>query len=462
MADRAAIVDFGKTNLRLLVVDEDGAILDAHTAPNHPAPAPPYLHLDTAHVWDWLCGALRAAAADHALAAIIPTSYGSTAALVTDDGLALPVMDYEAEPPPAVGAAYARLAPPYAEVYAPTNPAGLTLGRQLFWQQQHYPDQFRRARHLLFHPQYWAWRLSGVLATENTSLGAQTHLWDPRRQDYSSLVRRQGWRHLFPPTRHAWDILGPVTPELVRVTGLRPNTTVLCGIHDSNANYLRYLAAGLDDFTLMSTGTWLIAFNAAKPIAELTGVGDTVVNTDCRGSAVACSRFIAGREFAAIAGTSAPSLQPQLSDVAALIAVGTMALPSFTDLGGPIPGTGGTGRIVGPPPETTGRRIALATLYCALMSSASIEHIGSRNRIIIDGGLARNRLYAELIAALRPDQEVTISLAVEGTSLGAGLLWRWRRRPAPALALDRIAAPVLPGLSDYVARWAGMARDGGG
>ena len=58
---------------------------------------------------------------------------------------------------------------------------------------------------------------------------------------------------------------------------------MLCGIHDSNANYARYLAAGLDDFTLISTGTWLISFNTALPLAGLDPLRDTVSNTDLLG-----------------------------------------------------------------------------------------------------------------------------------------------------------------------------------
>ena len=454
MDGRAAVIDFGKTNLRLLVIDLDGVIHDSDTGPNQSVPGPPYLHLDTDHLWQWLCAALKTMAARHNIAVIIPTSYGSTAALVTAQaGLALPVMDYEAEPPSEICDAYAKIEPPYDEVYAPTNPAGLTLGRQLLWQQQAHPEAFARVKNLLFQPQYWAWRLSGVAATEITSLGAQTHLWNPVRQDFSSLVHGRNWRHLFPPRRRAWETLGPITPALATATGLSPDTGVLCGIHDSNANYLRYLAAGLDDFTLMSTGTWLIAFNPAQSITDLTGVGDTVVNTDCRGRAVACSRFMAGREFAEIAGPGATQLTANLSNVAQLIAAGTMALPSFSDLGGPMPGTGGHGHIVGPMPETQGQRVALATLYCALMSHAAIEVIGSRNQIIIDGGLARSRLFAEIIAALRPRQPVRLSTAVEGTSLGAALLWQWHQHQPPPLALESVAMPVIHGLAGYAEQW---------
>src|SRR3546814_3118911 len=95
----------------------------------------------------------------------------------------MPVMDYEADPPDAVKHAYAEAAPPFAEVYAPTNPGGLTLGRQLFWQERAWPEAFAATRAILPYPQYWAWRLTGIAAAEATSLGAQTHL---RSEEHTS------------------------------------------------------------------------------------------------------------------------------------------------------------------------------------------------------------------------------------------------------------------------------------
>ncbi len=212
MADIAAILDLGKTNLKLLAIDADGRILDSETAGNRPVAGPPYLHLDAPAVWNWLLPALQRLAARHPIQAIVPCAYGSTAALIDGSELVLPIMDYEANPPEEIKAAYAKAAPEFEEVCAPTNPGGLTLGRQVFWQSRAFPEEFARVRHILPNAQYWAWRLSGVAATEVTSLGAQTHLWAPKAGGYSSLVEREGWRPLFPPMRKAWDVLGPPPP----------------------------------------------------------------------------------------------------------------------------------------------------------------------------------------------------------------------------------------------------------
>ncbi len=456
MADIAAILDLGKTNLKLLAIDADGRILDSETAGNQPVAGPPYLHLDAQAVWNWLLPALQSMAARHAIQAIVPCAYGSTAALTDGSELVLPIMDYEADPPEEIKAAYADAAPGFDEVCAPTNPGGLTLGRQVFWQSRAFPKAFGRARHILPNAQFWAWRLSGVAATEVTSLGAQTHLWAPKAGDYSSLVEREGWRPLFPPLRKAWEVLGPITPEVAGATGLPPETPVLCGIHDSSANYLRYLAAGMTDFTLMSTGTWVINFNASQPLDALDPARDTCSNTDIYGRPIACSRFMGGREFDILAD-GAPPDAATLEDVAALIAAGTMALPSFTDSGGPIPGSGGRGRIEGPEPRTDSGRAALATLYTTLMCVQSIDVIGSTNDIVVDGAFSRNRLFCQLLANLRPEQSVFSSSEGDGTALGAALLLRLQRSAtAGEASWPPVSSAGIEDLLSYYRRWAAL------
>lgn len=452
-----AVIDIGKTNLKLVAVDRTGAIHGVETARNAPVDTLPYRHVDQGHIWRWLLTALRTLAGRIDIAAIVPCAHGSTAALIDpgrdDDGLVLPILDYEADPPDDVKDGYARIAPPFGEVFSSTSPVSLTLGRQLFWQQSAFPDAFADARAMVHYPQYWAWRLTGEAATEVTSIGAQSHLWNPLSRDLSSLVDRQGWRPLFPPVRRAWEALGTIRRDVAEATGLPPDTPVLCGIHDSNANYVRYLAAGFRDFTLVSTGTWMISFNPAFPLDGLAEDRDTVANTDVEGRPVACSRFMGGREYEVIAGPNARG-RADPHEIAALVADGTSALPSFSDSGGPFPGTGGAGTISGPEPSTPAGRDALGLVYAALMTSVAIDLIGSRNDIIIDGGFAESPLFCGLLASLRPGQSVKVSTARDGTAVGAAMLWGWTDRGAPA-AIDLKAAPPLdlPELAAYAARW---------
>ena len=226
--------------------------------------------------------------------------------------------------------------------------------------------------------------------------------------------------------------MGPLQFEIAKKCHLPVDIPVLCGIYASGANIARHLAAGLDDFTLISTGEWLVVYQPHLPLDQLEPLRDTAANVDLLGRPVACARFMAGREYAAIAGAEDRDARAEVADVAALVAAGTMALPSFTRSGGPFPGTAGKGQIVGAQPNDGRARVALASLYLALMASACLDLLRSRGQVIIDGAFADHRLFAELLAALRPGQPVAVSSERQGAALGAALLWGWSERTAPA------------------------------
>jgi len=451
-----AVLEVERIDVKLLAVAPSGEILSSRQAPHAVHTGEPYPHCDTEHLWRWMMAALADLGERFTITAIVPTSYGATAALIDAGELVLPILDYETELPRGVAAAYAEIATWFEECCCPIAPAGLTLGRQLFWQSRAFAEEFARARWILPFAQYWAWGLCGVPACEVTSLGAQTQLWNPRQRDFSSLVRRQGWRDRFPPLRHAWDVLGALQFEVADKTGLPIETPVLCGIHAGSANFARYVAAGLEDFVLVSTGGWLIAANPDLPLEALDPLRDMVSSTDLLGRPVACARFMAGLEHAAVAGPQAAgeAAGPSAAEVAALVARGTMALPSFTQGGGPFPGTGGKGRLAGPKPGSARERAALASLYVALLADVALDLLQARAPIIVDGSLADDPLFAPLLAALRPAQPLRLSTERAGNAPGAALLVGWAERTQPVpLALRPVEPAAIAGLASYAADW---------
>src|SRR5947209_13308303 len=108
-----AVLDIGKTNLRLLVASEDGWPLEKHSIPNAANTAGPYLAYDLAGLEEWFLDILAAVSQRHAIGAVIATGHGCGAVLVDGHKPVLPMMDYEAVPPPAIDHAYAKLAPLY-------------------------------------------------------------------------------------------------------------------------------------------------------------------------------------------------------------------------------------------------------------------------------------------------------------------------------------------------------------
>jgi sugar (pentulose or hexulose) kinase len=449
------VLDVGSTNTKLVLFDAAGRPLGERRVESRHIAGPPYRSLDPEPPLALLAESLPEFDAIAPVDVIVPCAHGSALALLDQSGqLALPVMDYFSEPPAAISTRYRDIAPPFSEVFCPANPMALTLGLQLFWQETIFPEEFARVGTILPWGQYFAWRMTGRAVSGNTELGAQTQLIDVASGGFSSVARRRGWDRLFAPPARAYETIGTLKPEWCRAP-LAGRLEVKAGIHDSNANYLRYLAAGLGDFTLLSTGTWIIIFDTRSDIGRLDPKHDTATNTDVFSRPVACSRFMGGLEIAAIE-TGATAGAGTADALSALIRRGTFALPSFSDSGGPMPGTGGQGRIVGAPPETAAERSALGALYCALMVDQSLHAVDSRSDIIIDGPFGQNALFAAALATLRTPQRLLRSDLRDGTAAGAALLARISgEADMPRLSIG--LTPVEPlddaGLLAYRSEW---------
>ena len=282
-----AVIDIGKSNAKVVLIDrQTRATIGAKSTPNAVAAGGPYPHHDVERLWPFILDALGALNGTRAVEGISITTHGATAALATDDGLALPILDYEHGGPEETATDYDAVRPPFAETLSPRLPNGLNLGAQLFWQARTFPREFATARYLLMYPQYWAWRLTGIAATEVTSLGSHTDLWAPAERRYSSLVGSQRWDKLLPPLSDAVSVLGAVTPEVCAATGIAAGTPVACGIHNSNASLLPYIAAFEAPFTVVSSGTWAIAMTVGGGTGRLDPERDSLAYVDAYGRAV--------------------------------------------------------------------------------------------------------------------------------------------------------------------------------
>lgn len=441
-----AVIDIGKTNAKLVLIAGDtGRQIDARSRPNVVVREGLYPHADVEGLWRFILESLAELQRAHGVDGISITTHGATAALVNDQGLALPVLDYEFDGPESTRIAYAAGRPDFTETLSPVLPNGLNLGAQIFWQQASFPDAFSRVAHILTYPQYWAWRLTGVAASEATSLGCHTDLWAPGKGDFSSLVDRQGWRTLFPPLRAAASVLGPVTAEIVAETGLPLGTPVTCGIHDSNASLVPHLARKDTPFSVVSAGTWTICMTVGGSTEGLDETRDSLANVDALGRPVPTARFMGGREFDMLVPRI---VTPEAADIAQVIAGKVQVLPGTVPGVGPFPGAK-AGWSDDPDSLSDGQRNAAVSLYLALMTRACLGLCGLGKMIIVEGPLARNSLFCAAVGRLS-GVPVCASGDSTGTSLGASLLFGLGRGATTEHALPPMD---IDGLEEYAAKW---------
>lgn len=467
-----AVLDIGKTNVKLQLVNNAGQLCDSYSRKNMPINSAPYPHADVEGIWHWLVQTLAGYKSASEITALVVTTHGATAALVNSnhvansiqelsaDGLVLPVLDYEYAGINECDDAYRDVRPDFAETLSPDLPAGLNLGRQIFWLQQQFPTQFATATHLLMYPQYWAWRLTGQLVGEVTSLGCHTDLWAPRAHRYSALVEKCHWQRLMPPLQSAWETLGTVSPVVAKSMGLAVDCKVYVGLHDSNASYLRYLCnsqSGVDSFTVVSTGTWTILMQARGDLSSLHQRRDTLANCDVYGDPIACARFMGGREYDVICQRLGGDIKNPVThqDVQNALDNLWLVTPDFSNGNGPYGGL--EPRLNCPLPAASAG--AIATLYCALMIDQRLSDLQSTGPIYIEGAFLINPLLCQLVAQLRSEQPVYLSADDTGTVQGALLLTRIAEQEAQDqfasanLVLDACVPAQFSGLREYRSRW---------
>lgn len=441
-----AVFDLGKTNSKLFIVSAEGRVIDeSRTRPVWRQDADLRV-LDDVALFGWMENELARAVATHGVDRMVLSGHGCTFALVAGNALVHAILDYEQEPPADIASRIAAMAPQFEETFSPPLPLGFNYGRHLLWLNERDPDLIAKADAILAYPQFWTWKFSGRLVSEVSYLGCHSNLWAPLRDDFSSLVDRMGWRGQMPEFARAGNVIG--THRVTLEDGRSADVAVHNGVHDSNAALYFYRSLGFSDFTLVSTGTWVIIFNPASSLEKLDAARDMLANVTVDHQPVATIRFMGGREYDVASGGWARPVSAEA--VTAVVAKRAFALPSFAP-GGPMPGR--DGRFVGPAVNGE-EQAAAAMLYVALMTDLSLDLLGSANAIVIDGGLVKTGLYAAVLAKLRPQQNVYTSANPEGSAFGAAALV-FDAIGRNAFVNDcAVAEPAsIPGLDEYRREW---------
>lgn len=451
----AAIIDIGKTHVKLCVLDSDYNLkFSKHTKNtiNYNTEFPSAC-VDT--IWSWLVETIKGVSVECNINSLTVTTHGATAALIDrnkqGDGLVLPILDYEYTKVHADSAEYENIRPSFEDTYSPSLPAGLNLGRQIYWLKQRYSAEFASATDILMYPQYWAWRFTGKRYSEITSLGCHTDLWSLKNNKLSSLVEHMDCAEKFPEVQPAWFDCGQVLPQMVTDLGLNENCRFYSGLHDSNASFLRYKLSHRDEpFTVISTGTWTILMASKVPLNNLDSTKDMLANIDVFGDPIACARFMGGREFEDICSQADSWLGEQFNedDLQTIIDKKVFALPDFSDGSGPFGGR--KGEFIGQVDDVSG--IALATLYCALMIDYQLSQLGSLGKVYIEGAFLKNPLLCGIVNQLREQQEVYLSLDSTGTVQGAAYLTDWDNVNSH-IETSASSTTNLAGLKQYRALW---------
>jgi sugar (pentulose or hexulose) kinase len=288
----------------------------------------------------------------------------------------------------------------------------LNSGMQLYWLKKTRPALFEQIRYSLHLPQYISFLLSGFCASDLTSVGCHTRLWDFTRQDYHAWVMQEGLHHKF-PALYRGDFISEC-----RHAGIPAGI----GLHDSSAALIPYLSASPDPFVLLSTGTWSISLNPFNH----TPLTDEELRQDClcylsfQGRPVKASRLFAGHEHElfvkklaahfACAEDHYLGVEPDATLIGRWWSAGDAEIEQACTA----PGHFGH--------YTEAYHAGMIRiLRQQKRSTALVLEPGRTRKLFVDGGFSRNRLFMHLLALHFPEMEVYSASLAHASAFGAAL-----------------------------------------
>jgi sugar (pentulose or hexulose) kinase len=407
---KTLIFDIGKTNKKALVFDKDFQVIDEQqTVFEEIGDIDGEPTDDVLKIESWMFKILRGYEKLN-ISKINFATYGATLALLDTNGklLATP-FNYLKKIDPSIKQDF--LDKNGGNLAFCTATAGpnldtlLNSGFQLYWLKKTRPEFFKQIHTALHLPQYFSYLLTGKLASEYTSIGCHTMLWDFSKKDYHDWVK-QGFEGLLPKIQ-------PINTTFQGFQTLG-RFEVGIGIHDSSSALIPYLTREKKPFLLLSTGTWSICLNPfnTEPLTASEFEQDCLFYMRPDGASVKASRLFLGKihDEAVEKLTAKFHQKPEA----------TREIRFDDEIFNKI--------LRGPLDDKNAQN--LVEYYHVLifdLIKIQVEKIklaaGSvaYEKIIIDGGFAKNELYLTMLKRALPDVKIEPSDMPQGTALGAAL-----------------------------------------
>lgn len=140
---------------------------------------------------------------------------------------------------------------------------------KLMWVKQNEPEVYAQTAMMLNAKDYINFRLCGVMATDPSDASG-TNAYDLNKWQWSEeiIAAADVKRELFPEVRSSIDVIGEVTEQAARETGLRKGTPVICGGGDGSCAGVGVgcVAPG-NAYNYLGSSSW-VALTVEKPIVD--------------------------------------------------------------------------------------------------------------------------------------------------------------------------------------------------
>jgi len=438
-----AVFDIGKTNKKLLLLDEQYRIVyeqSRQLAETTDEDGDPCEDITVLAAWvkDQLAVVLEMSEFD--VSGVNISAYGASLVHIGYDGeVVTPLYNYLKPYPGRLSHDfYQRYGGEAAVSQQTASPVlgSLNSGMQLYRLKHERPETYRRVRFSLHLPQYLSFLISGRACSDITSIGCHTQLWDFQRNTYHRWVNDEG----------VSKALAPIVPadSVIPIRWRDHRFIAGPGLHDSSAALIPYLRCGGEPFVLLSTGTWCISLNPfnTSPLTEQELRADCLCYLNYQGNPVKASRLFAGymheeqvKRLARHYGVSEDHYRhvEYSADIVRAVATPEDAVQTLEDAPGEIVFKDRLLSDYSSYAEAY-HRLILDIIRCQVFATRLVMNNSETRRIFVDGGFSKNSVFMHALATALPDIEVYGASVPQATAIGAALAIHahWNTRPIPA------------------------------
>lgn len=302
----------------------------------------------------------------------------------------------------------------------------LNSGLQLYWLKHNQPEVYKKIKYTMHFPQYLSFIFTGNAASDITSIGCHTLLWNFNTNKYHDWVIAEGIDKK----------LAPIQPtdskSMIELFGKQIQIGI--GIHDSSASLIPYVRSQEKPFTLISTGTWCITLNPFNQ--HLLTKSELDSNCLCymqySGKQVKAAQLFAGNTHergvekisthygvteyfyksiqynSTLLETDNPRKKILLNEKNESNFRESVFMDSALDIFSS---------------ETEAYHFLVAEIIRQQRySSGMVIHNTNVDKICVDGGFGKNVLYMKMLAEVFPKHEVVSASVAQASSIGAAMV----------------------------------------
>ena len=186
------VFDIGKTHIKSILFNYDGKIiLEYNNAQKFTKKINRIKIIKIDKIFDLVIKQIKIISKKFIINKIIFTTHASTFVLNLNDNknIYLPVIDYENTFDKNFEKNYFKYQKcKFSETLTPNLPRGLIIAKSIYYYMNKMKKEFYKVQSIIFYPQYFAWRLTGIKTSEITYLGCHSDLFSFKKNKFSTFV----------------------------------------------------------------------------------------------------------------------------------------------------------------------------------------------------------------------------------------------------------------------------------